>query len=195
MVLNLKYYKPCVFIPFVGVTWAISSWCLSKFWGYGLLQGLGPTAVIGILLYVYDRWLWKLPVFGLGNTMPKLYEEYSGEVEYDFNGTSGKKACVLNVKQTCSLIKVTCQFDKQKESSTQSTSYDAFITNDEHGDYRLCIYYHNKGSGRNGDTLEQHDGMNILDIKDSNIILNGYYFTNRSPQTRGIMNLKRIEKE
>lgn len=66
----------------------------------------------------------------------------------------------------------------------------ASVVTDEHGDQTLYFYYHNPGSCMSGDTLDSHDGMNVLRIlRDKEATtLEGYYFTNRSPkQTKGCM--------
>ncbi len=196
MSLSFNNYKPQISIPVIGVLWAASSWLLAKLWGYGFLQGIGPTTIIVLFLTVYEKVLWKWPVFRFLNTVPNLNGVYQGEIAYHFNGKEETKNCRLEVKQTCSIIKVKSVFNKDGENDTQSVSTEAFIKTDEAGDQHLYFYYHNPGSCKNGDTLDSHDGMNILEIlKDKNAVkLKGYYFTNRNPQTKGCMEVtKNIE--
>ena len=147
-------------------------------------------------LTIYDKWLWKYPVLNLINTIPDLNGTYGGEIEYNFNEIEGTKSCKLEIKQTCSIIKVKSIFNKDGKNDTQSVSTEAFIKTDEAGDQHLYFYYHNRGSDKNGDTLDQHDGMNALEIpKNKNAIkLKGYYFTNRNPQTKGSMIVTKITK-
>ncbi len=189
MQIKFTYHKPQALIPVIGLLWAVSSWGLSKLWGYGLLQGIGPTAIVMAFLTIYDKWLWKAPILNLINTIPDLNGTYEGKVEYHYNGANGTKSCQLEIKQTCSIIKVKSIFKKDGENDTQSVSTEAFIKTDEAGDQQLYFYYHNPGSYKNGDTLDPHDGMNVLEIlKDKKTIkLKGYYFTNRNPQTKGCM--------
>ena len=193
MNIKLTYYKPQVLIPIIGFLWAVSSWGLSKLWGYGFLQGIGPTAIVMGFLTIYDRRLWKFPVLNLINMIPDLNGTYDGNIQYHYNGTDGTKSCKLEIKQTCSIIKVRSTFNKDYENDTQSVSTEAFIKTDEAGDQYLYFYYHNPGSFKNGDTLDPHDGMNVLEIlKDKNTVkLKGYYFTNRNPQTKGCMEVKK----
>ena len=194
MQIRLTNYKAQVLIPVLGLLWAVSSWMLSMIWGYGLLQGTGPTAIVLGLLFCYDRWLWKFPVFSMLNTIPNLNGYYEGEIKYCFKGQDDTKKCELIIKQTCSNIKIDCTFNKDKERMTKSVSTEAFIKTDEIGDQFLYFYYHNPGSCLNGDTLDSHDGMNVLRIlKDKKQIkLDGYYFTNRNPQTKGVLTVTRI---
>lgn len=189
MQIKFTNYKPQALIPTIGLLWAVSSWGLSKLWGYGFLQGIGPTALVMGFLTFYDKYLWKLPVLELINTIPDLNGIYAGEIAYHYNGQDGTKSCRLEIKQTCSMIKVKTIFSKDGENDTQSVSTEAFIKADEAGDQRLYFYYHNAGSCKNGDTLDTHDGMNVLEILKENkmVKLKGYYFTSRNPQTKGCM--------
>lgn len=189
MQIKLSYYKSQPFIVIIGLLWAVSSWGLSHIWDYGLLQGLGPTAIVMSTLYLYDKWLWKIPCLNLINTAPNLNGIYEGTISFYHNGKNSEKYCKVKIKQTCSNLKVKSFFTKDGEDETHSTSLEAFISTDEHGDQRLYFYYHNPGSSRAGNTLYAHDGMNVLDIiiDKNSIVLRGYYFTNRNPQTKGSM--------
>lgn len=192
--IKFTYYKPEILISVVGILWAFSSWILSQFWGYGLLEGTGPAAIVLCFLWCYDKWLWKLPVFKWMNSIPNISGRYRGEITYHWNGQDGSKSCQLKIKQTCSTIKVTSYFSKDSENDTQSVSLEAFIKTDEAGDHHLYFYYHNRGSCKNGDTLDPHDGMNVFEIirEQKGIKLKGYYFTNRNPQTKGCIEVSKI---
>jgi len=196
MKLTFAYYKPQFLVPIIGILWSVSSWGLSMIWGYGILQGTGPSAIVMLFFAVYEKWLWKFPILKFGNTMPNLNGEYSGNIVFHWDGANKTKFCGIEIKQTCSNIKVKSVFKRDNENSTQSVSTEAFIKTDEAGDQHLYFYYHNIGSCKHGDTLNQHDGMNVLEIinEGNKIILKGYYFTNRNPQTKGCIEVtRRIE--
>ena len=195
MKINFTYYKPDILIPVIGLLWTASSWSLSKLWGYGFLQGIGPTAIVVVILTIYDKWLWKFPLLNLINSIPDLNGKYNGEIAFHWDGQDLSKACQLEIKQTCSIIKVKSSFSKEGENNSQSTSTDAFIKTDDAGDQHLYFYYHNPGSNKNGDTLDPHDGMNVVEIlkNKKNICLKGYYFTNRNPQTKGCVKVNKIK--
>jgi len=195
--INLKYYRSGLLIPLIGVLWIGTSWVLSKFWGYGLLQGLGPTSIIIFFLWIYDKYLWKCPVLKLLITAPNISGRYSGILETTWQKEIKRVRCITTVKQTASTIKIQCEFIKDDENNTESISKEAFISFDEVGDPSLYFYYQNQGSCLNNDTLNQHDGMNVLKIikNKKQIQLKGYYFTNRDPQTQGKITLNKIIKE
>lgn len=186
-------YKPTWTISLIGVLWVGASWGLSQIWGYGLLQGIGPTAIVGGLLWAYDRWAWKWWGFSLLNKVPNIAGEYKGAVRFRREGEESEKTCTMRIKQTCSHIKVECAFSKEGESDTVSTSKEALITSDELGDHELVFLYHNPGSPLSEDPLAAHDGTNILKISeaDGSIRLSGRYYTNREPQTKGTIDVVR----
>lgn len=196
MQINFANYKPGLLVTTIGMLWAVSSWALSNLWGYGLLQGIGPSVIVMGTLVLYDKYLWKLPVMNWMNTIPNLNGIYEGNIFYHHNGQNSTKACKLQIKQTCSMIKVKTIFSKEEENDTHSVSTESFIKTDEAGDQHLYYYYRNEGSCQNGDTLNPHDGMNILEIRQSGeeIKLEGHYFTNRDPQTKGSMKVTKITK-
>lgn len=148
------------------------------------------------LLTLYDKYLWKLPVLNLLNNVPNLNGIYEGKIAYHYNEQDNTKSCRLEIKQTCSSIKVKSIFNKDGENDTQSVSREAFIKTDDVGDQHLYFYYHNQGSCKNGDTLDSHDGMNVLEIlkEKETVKLKGYYFTNRNPQTKGCMEVTKTTK-
>ena len=196
MQIKFTYYKPEALVTTIGLLWPVLSWTLSKLWGYGFLQGIGPSVIVMGLLTLYDKYLWKLPVLNLLNNVPNLNGIYEGKIAYHYNEQDNTKSCRLEIKQTCSSIKVKSIFNKDGENDTQSVSREAFIKTDDVGDQHLYFYYHNQGSCKNGDTLDSHDGMNVLEIlkEKETVKLKGYYFTNRNPQTKGCMEVTKTTK-
>jgi len=196
MQIRFTYYKPELLVTIIGLLWPVLSWVLSKLWGYGFLQGFGPGVIVMGLLTLYDKYLWKLPVLNLLNNVPNLNGIYEGEIAYHYNEQDSTKSCRLEITQTCSNIKVKSIFNKDGENDTQSVSEEAFIKTDDVGDQHLYFYYHNQGSYKSGDTLDSHDGMNVLEIlkEKETVKLKGYYFTNRNPQTKGCMEVTKTTK-
>lgn len=185
---KLTNYKINILIPFVGLMWTTTSWLLSIFWGHGLFQGIGSTTLVILLLTIYENYLWNKPVLKVMSTAPNLIGKYIGKVSYNWQGQEQTKECKLEIKQTCSKIKIVTTFEKVGENPTESISTEAFFKTDTYGDQELYIYYRNNGSEKNGDTLNSHEGVNVLKIisDESGVTkLDGYYFTNRDPQTKG----------
>ena len=126
--------------------------------------------------------------------IPNLNGEYEGTVEYHWDGENQNKRCNLQIQQTASFIKIKCFFEREGENETSSESKKAFFDTDEMGKCSLYFYYQNRGSCKDGDTLDQHDGMTVLQVikKGKDIKLEGYYFTNRNPQTKGCITVSKI---
>lgn len=149
---------------------------------------------VAFLLWIYDNWLWRFPAFNCLVKIPNLNGGYEGEIEYHWNGVDQTKSCELQIQQTASFIKVKCSFEKEGENKTFSESKKAFFDTDEMGNCSLYFYYQNRGSGKGGDMLDQHDGMTVLQVtrKDKDIKLEGDYFTNRTTQTKGRIKVSKI---
>lgn len=196
MQIKLTYYKPQYLIPVLGLLWAGSLWLLQWGWQNNLLRGFGPTAIVMFFLVLYDKWLWKFPLFNQMISVPDLNGTFDGKITFRRNGQEECKTCKLAIKQTCSNIKIKSRFSRDGENDTESVSTEAFVKTDGAGDQHLYFYYQNRGSCMDGDTLDQHDGMNVLEINNDgeNIHLNGYYFTNRNPQTKGCIEVTKINE-
>jgi len=196
MNLNFKYYKIQLLVPIILTLGALVSFLLEKLWNSGFAYGLGSSAIIISLLGIYDRWFWKYPVFSLLNYLPNLNGKYTGTICYERCGRQETKNVEITIKQTCSNIKVKCLFKKVGERDTRSESRYAYFTNDKLGDQELHFLYHNEGSQMNGDTLSPHDGINILRIEktEEGYVLDGHYFTNRDPQTKGLIKVSQIKQ-
>lgn len=191
---NFANYNPELLIPTIVVLWFLCSWALSFFWQYGVFQGGAPTLLVVSLLGFYDKLLWNLPVLNYLVKIPDLNGEYEGTVEYHWDNKNQNKTCNLQIRQTASFIKVKCSFQKEGENETSSESKKAFFDIDDVGGYSLYFYYQNRGSSKDGDTLDQHDGMTVLQVikKGKDIRLEGDYFTNRRTQTKGRIKVSKI---
>ncbi len=197
MEVNFRYYKnnyifPIIVLSFIGINKGLA--CL---WAYDLFQGVGAFSIIGVAITSYDKYWEKLKWIQFLTSVPDINGTYTGSIQYHWDGEDGTKACDLEIKQTASRLKVTSIFFREGENDTRSESTEAYIKTDEHGYHKLYVYYHNRGSNQNGDTLNAHDGMNVFDIKstDNNIQLEGYYFTNRDPQTKGSISVTQKQGE
>lgn len=195
MDINFSYYKTKWLIPIIIGLGTFVAYALEGLWKNGLAYGFSSSAIVLAILGLYDRFLWKWPVFSLLHTLPNLNGDYKGSIQYNREGVNGTKAVTLTIKQTCSRVKVECLFHKEGENDSPSKSTHAYFTTDPFGDQELHFVYHNAGSQMNGDTLSPHDGMNILQINKAKegYVLEGHYFTNRDPQTKGTMKVTQIK--
>lgn len=196
MSINLKNYNVSTLVIIVGLCWSASSHALSFFWGYGFLQGVGPTTVVLALLFVCDKWLWRVPLLRwLLVKIPDLNGIYSGYVTHSYGGAAQHMGCTLEIQQTASHIRISATFEGADGIKTKSVSREALFSKDKLGNYELMFFYENTGSQRSDNSLEQHYGFNLLEVQNDHgkAKLSGMYFTNRNPQTRGEISVTREE--
>ena len=113
--ISFANYKPRLLITTIVGLWFLCYWILSSFWQYGLLHGTSPVLSVAFLLWVYDKLLWKFPVFNCLVKTPNLNGEYEGTVEYHWDGKDRSKNCNLYIQQTASLLKIKCYFEKKEK--------------------------------------------------------------------------------
>ena len=157
-----------------------------------LLRAPGNVSLIGMFLFLYDKVLWKWPVFNLIINLPDMRGRYTGKISYSFSGVQGEKECAVEITQTSSRIKIHAYFNNQDKEKTKSKSLVESVE-EEDGFYNLYLYYFNSGSKENN-TLDCHEGANMLKFipadGDTPQKLIGHYFTDRKIQTRGAMEVK-----
>ena len=191
--MNLRYYKLKYFVLIVLGIASLCIWLASIGVPNQILKYFSPAFLVSLFLWVFDKWLWKLPVCSLLMAVPNISGLYSGQIEFMYKGEKRSKSCTMKVRQSSTRVDVETSFvgDEKDEPSTTSYSLVASIINDERMDkFKLVFFYENKGSCVAGDTLNQHYGTNVLDImiNKQTIELTGYYYTNRKPnQTMGKM--------
>ena len=193
MKLSLRYYKTNLLIA------TILALALSIDIGFELLQSYfdqntdfilrAPTnaAIITSLLVLYDRYLWKYRFLNKLINVPNLNGRYVGCIEYEWNGTSEEMVCAVEIIQSASSIQIQTYFKSEKHENTYSQSLVEDIRYEkEH--YSIYFFYFNAGTTINSH-LDCHYGANflrvILNEEGSPKKLTGNYFTNRSTQTRG----------
>lgn len=161
------------------------------------LRAPGNASLIASFLLLYDKVIWKVPIFKLLVTIPDISGRYHGKVEYEFQGNPGETECYVEVSQTSSTIKVHSYFKTENKPKTKSKSLVESIE-EEDGFYNVYLYYFNSGSKENAD-LDCHEGANMLKFIPENDnkkkMLVGHYFTNRKIQTRGSMEVEFVAKK
>ena len=188
MKLNLGNFELNPTLVMIVAVYLLSSWGLNLLWGHGWFQGLGPVLCISMALSMCNDFFWKWPINKYLIKIPNLNGKYKGKVKYSYHKKDQEKEVSMAIKQNASHISIKCTFRKEGESDTKSDSKEAILSKDSAGDYSLIYYYQNEGSHNSGDSLEQHDGFGKLEVNLSDpikVTLEGFYFTNRSPQTKG----------
>ena len=120
---------------------------------------------------------------------------YEGKIKYrNFKtGIEEHKPCFLEIEQTASKISIQTYFDFKYTKSSEKTTSKSMVTSiitDDFENQQLVFTYHNSGNSLKG--LEPSNGTNILSIieRDNHFSLEGIYYTNKEPQTKGEMNVK-----
>lgn len=195
MNISLKYYKTAILIPVIILLSTVLSWAVESLVPYISDRHIfrAPTngAIVLALLWVYDQWGWKL--WGLKKlvTVPNISGRYKGDLSWERDGVPGSKRCTIEIQQTASNVKVFLYTEGEHDRThSRSISEDLRCID---GHYELVYYYTNMGS--DDKKLNEHRGFNVLRIhfepkEKHKIVLSGFYFTDRTPQTRGKVEVK-----
>lgn len=195
---SFRYYNASLLVPFILVLSAILDsvvlLAIEQLQFNQIIRMPSNAAIIGLIIFLVDKYLWKVLPFSFLVKVPNLNGRYKGSISFSRNNQQQEKECVLEIYQTASIIKVTSYF--RKEDSSQETRSISVVENiifNEDNTKDLMFYYQNKGTeGRN--EFDPHDGINVLKCikKEKGFVLKGYYFTNREPQTQGNIEVKFI---
>lgn len=192
--LNFKYYKTSGLILTI-IILSILFDSIFKFlmpilkdYGIEYLRAPGNISLIIIVLTIYNKYLWKFPVFKLLVKVPNMAGRYKGKVKYNFQGKDDEKDCIIEVNQTASRIKIYSYFNNKLNEKTDSKSLVEDISLEENGFFDIFLYYLNNGNKINS-VLDCHEGANKLryipKTKTTKAKLTGHYFTNRQIPTKG----------
>jgi hypothetical protein len=200
-----KYYKPGAIVPFLLIVGTLLSYfttyiipIITNSANISYYQFPSVTILIGIVVFIIDKWLWKYPPFSWLFWIDDFSGRYEGTLcfQYQDNGIakSGELEHIKIISQTGSSINV-ASFTKKQDGSLSSPSnnkgmYVEFTQDGQH--FNLIYNYLNEGSIEQG--FPPHYGTEVVKvIKDKkNKELSGRYFTDRTPfQTKGeFKNLK-----
>jgi hypothetical protein len=205
--MTFKYYKTVPLITTILILSGLVELCVGNLINPCLANYLPvgnhfrvPTTVsiLGLLFFIYNQYLWKIPVFKLLMSVPDISGRYEGKVKYEWEGIKNEKKCFIEVVQTASKIKVQTYFSDGVSENTCSKSLVEDIKQEEDGFFDIYLFYLNSGTKQNGG-LDCHEGANKLRFiprgKTVNNQLIGHYFTNRQVQTRGEIEAIQISKK
>lgn len=197
--LNFRYYNARYLVVFVLFTGTLISFILSK-----ILPVVGSTfnyyqfpttgLIVIVLLILINKYLWKHKLFSWLVNVPNLQGRYKGALHFTHPETSNKSSlrCTMTVHQTASKIVVNTFFiTEDGKKSSRSTSKVANIVKNEDDTFSLIFTYENRGS----DIFPPHYGTNVLQFIEKDKVLNGTYYTNRIPQTKGEIGVQYVSDE
>ena len=152
------------------------------------------TLIVLTLLLIDKRGL-RIPLLKKMFWVKDISGRYEGKIKYrNFKtGIEEHKPCFLEIEQTASKISIQTYFDFKYTKSSEKTTSKSMVTSiitDDFENQQLVFTYHNSGNSLKG--LEPSNGTNILSIieRDNHFSLEGIYYTNKEPQTKGEMNVK-----
>lgn len=153
---------------------------------------LEAAVIFSVLSFVFERWIWKLPLVRFFHKIPDLNGHWEGEL---FSSYSKEAIHMdLDIVQTWSEISFRASFPK----STSSSNTAAIHVEDNRG---ISIYFgfHNDSTDI-ASGMQSYYGYNILTLIDEDT-LSARYFNNRPNQRKtvkggnmGTFNLKRKKR-
>lgn len=154
------------------------------------------STLIVLTLLLIDKGGIKTPLLKKMFWVKDISGRYKGKIKYKHfkTGIEEYKPCFLEIEQSASKISIQTYFDFKYTQSSEKTTSKSIVT-DDFENKQLVFTYHNSGNSIKG--LQPSNGTNILSIieRDNNFFLEGIYYTNKEPQTKGEMKVKFITKK
>jgi hypothetical protein len=139
------------------------------------VEGLSPLGAYGLLFWLFDRYLWKAPIFeklGIVN-VPNLNGRWIGKQRSTYKDADGNNVSadgVLEIRQTFTSISVNTYYQKSYSSSKVGN----FARNNP-----ICYLYYtfdNEPNSMIEETMQMHKGTVKLNyLSDSNQIKGTYF--------------------
>ena len=190
MQISFRHYNGSFLVTFIVTTALVTAICLQSL--EAVLQWLpsvSTVAVVGAVLSLYDRWLWKPLPYLL--TVRDISGRYIGELvsSYKDVAENARAEIIVEVHQTASTV-VVRQFTRDRTQSwTQSQSRSYHLYRRADGSHTLSFAYQNEGVHPRT-TKHEHWGFCIMDFYADHQCAHGHYFTDRQPQTSGKIELE-----
>jgi len=193
--MNFKYYKTGYLITLIILFASILDWSIGTFLipflknsHLDYLRIPSNALIISGFLLLYDRCLWKWPIFNLLVNVPNMSGRYVGQIRYTWKNEAKSLDCCVEIHQTASKIHVRSFFKNMNGQRTESRSFIESMARGDDGNHSIYLLYSNGGSKANR-KLDHHEGANVLNYLQpttgSPSKLTGYYFTNRQKPTKG----------
>lgn len=197
-----RYYKPKMLLYTIialsviyGTIIYFSSSYINGFLEKPYLHYPTASALIILTLSLIDKIGIKTPLLKYLFWVKDISGRYEGKIKYRHfeTGLEEEKNCAVEIEQSASKISVKTYFDFKFSKSSEVTKSESIVTSivsDDFENQKLVFTYHN--SGNNLKSLQSSNGTNILSIikRDNNLFLEGLYYTDKEPQTKGEMKVK-----
>ncbi|MHB1105013.1 MAG: Cap15 family cyclic dinucleotide receptor domain-containing protein [Lutibacter sp.] len=173
---------------------------LNSFFSEPYIQFPTAASLLILIIIFIDFNGWKWPIFKYLFWHKDISGRYEGDIEYKHfkTGNIERKPCVIEIEQSASKIMVNTYFDFKFERQSEKTNSKSLVTSivkDEYKNLSLVFTYHNLGNTVLD--IQPSNGTNILNINNVAGVnyLDGNYFTDRIPQTKGKITAKFISKQ
>lgn len=197
-----RYYKPKMLLYTIiilsiiyGIILHLTSDFINGFLTKPYIHYPTVSTLIVLTLLLIDKYGIKTALLKKIFWIKDISGRYEGKIKYkNFKtGIEEEKPCFLEIEQSASKISIQTYFDfkyTQTSEKTTSKSIVTSIVSDGFENQQLVFTYHNSGSTVKG--LHSSNGTNILSIieRNNNLFLEGLYYTDKEPQTKGEMNVE-----
>lgn len=179
--LSFKYYKPRFLMSFIILLIAVHSFIISL-WNFipPWIPAISSSVFIFSIIIIYDKYLWKKIPLLLKVT--NISGRYKGELISNYS-TKTKLDVVIEITQTSSHIFIR-QFNNKNGEITKSYSNNEDIELQKDGTFKISFAFKNDGVEVSS-SINEHKGFCILQTNKNKKVLEGVYFTNRDPATKG----------
>lgn len=145
------------------------------------------TAFIFGFILIYDKIIWKkIPLL---LNVKDLSGRYKGSLISDFNPEIDIKI-IIEITQTASGIYIR-QFNNNNGKITKSESQNENIEKQKDGSFKISFAYKNDGIEVSS-KVNEHKGFCVLRSSINKVNLEGFYFTNRNPATKGQIKVEMV---
>ena len=148
-----------------------------------LVSPLTMAVLYAVIKWLFKNFLWKNSILIRILGVPDLNGKWTGNLHSTFNG--GKDVpMTLTIRQDWENMSCYCEFP-DTSSISEALVINLDISNPSR--HKLMFKYQNQSYNSTETSLQPHIGYNDLTIEGDRI--RGIYFTNRTPQTNGIIDL------
>lgn len=203
--LSFKYYKTNKLLALLFFLISILTFASNMFNDFFLNHNIiflkipSVSAIIGITLILLDKNLHKYPLFWKYLiSVPYVGGKYKGEIEFAYVDSDkklikGNKNCNMLIRQTCSIIKVDCEFYYEESESDKMTSSESFAELIEENEQRIKLFFPYRNSGiKINNEIPEALGYNELTYNKEQESFKGSYFSQRIESKGGSINVKKI---
>lgn len=203
-----RYYKPKILLTTIIILSVIYGYLLhfstdfiNEFLDKPYVHFPTISALIVLTLLAIDKYGLKKPLLKHLFWAKDISGRYEGTITYKhyITGVEEIKHCFLEIEQSASKISVNTYFDfkytKNSEKTSSKSLVISIVSDDDFDNQKLVFTYHNAGNTLKG--LQPSNGTNILSIveRDNDLFLEGIYYTDKEPQTKGEMKVKFISNK